>query len=385
MKLIPLSENRFAPASEWQHLPLDGVVTSRTGHIWPVEAITTDDARYVLQQGNNMGNGLLVKYDKAGNFLQTFTMPVQSDAMSVAWFGNALLVADAEQMKIWRYTTDGQLQGEFVSYELEAWLQELAAKKQHSQKVEKQWWLLFKLLLVAGFFAAFIGEKVVGKRNREEAIAQAEMALANLEQQGESEKPSVDDPAIHWIAFNERRLRFARMARMGVVLLIGLNTLLLFASEYAMDDHAMQSEVLRRFLLMQGGVLLVILLASWLTERFIRRMGIGVLREWVILRDMTGKVATGRGGDILLFSGSIAIDRIVVKIGRRKPAALPKQSIFDVNELQQWLAPVLMQAQEQKGLDLLRWYFRNKPLQMLFTLLLVFFVVALRVWLIAHR
>lgn len=382
---IPLLENKFAALAEWQHFPLDGIVASRSGHIWPVEVVTTADARYVLQQGNNMGNGLLVKYDKSGNFVMPFTMPALSDAMSVAWFDNTLLVADAEQMKVWRYTVDGQLHGELASYELSAWLQELSGKKQHSQKVEKQWWLLFKLLLVAGFIAAVIGEKMAGKRNQEEALAQAHVALAAIEQQGESEMPSVDDPAIHWIAFNERRLRMMRMVRLAVVLLIAVNTLFLVSSQYSMDDHAIQDEFLRQYLLTQGGFLLVILLVSWLSERIIRRMGIGVLREWVILRDVAGKSAVGRGEDIQLFGSSIAIGNVAVKIGYRKPAELPKRSGFDTKEMQQWLAPVLMQAQEKSGLDMLRWFFTNKPLQMLLTILLIAFVVGLRFWLITHR
>lgn len=375
---IPLRDNRFAPAAEWQHMKVDATVPAQSGHIWPVEAVTVGDDHYVLQMGHGMANGMIVRYDRAGEYMARFTMPEGSDVVAMVWFGNTLLAADPAQMKVWRYERDGSFAGQLDSAELEAYLQVLAGKKAHYQRVEKYWWWAFSGLLAVGFVVAIIGEQAARKRQQRAAVAEAHATLDLIAQQGESEMPAADDPAIHWLARDERRLRIARMAVLGGVLVMAIGNVLVVANSYAADDTVLGQGLHTRLLLTQGSMMLAMLGFVWFFERLVRRMGIGVLREWVILRNAAGKTAIGRHADISLFPNGIAIGKVVVSIGRRSAGELPKQSLFDPMALQQWLAPRLLQAQEVTGLGALAWYCRHQPVQSALLVLALVAVVAFR-------
>ncbi len=360
---IPLRDGRFAPPDQWQHLPVDGDVASSSGHVWPVEMVTVGEERFVLQMGSGMKNGIVFRYGIDGAYRGRFTMPADSDALGLVFFRGALLVADPGSMAVWRYAPDGNMSGRFTAPALASYLQHLTQQRDHYRALERRWWWSFGLLLAAGFGLAVVGEQRAQRKRREEAVAGAHATLVTMAQQGESMQPAADDPAIHWLAHDERRLRSIRLVGIAGMLLLLLVPLLEFSTRYAGNSEVTSREVLLPVGLMS--VLMVLLLAAavWLIQRALRNTRIGVLREWVILRNAQGRTAVGRGADIALLPNAIAIGKVVVSIGPRTPGELPARSLFDVLALQQWLAPRLLQAQEINGLALLGWYFRLQPLQ----------------------
>lgn len=360
---IPLLDGRFAPASEWQHLPLDGDVASSTGHIWPVEMATVGAERFVLQMGNGMKHGVVFRYGNDGGYRSRFTMPDGSDALGLAYFRDALLVADPGSMAVWRYASDGSFAGRFTAPALASYLQLLTQQRDHYRALERRWWWAFGMLLAAGFVLAIIGEQRAQRQRRELAVAEAHATLATMAQQGESPQPAADDPAIHWLAHDERRLRSIRLAGAAGVVLMLLVPLLEFSTRYAGNSDVANERIVLPMVLLTLVMVLLLVLAIWLIERALRNARIGVLREWVILRNAQGRTAVGRGPDIVLLPNAIAIGKVVVSIGLRTPAELPRRSPFELHALQQWLAPRLLQAREISGVAVLGWYCRQQPLQ----------------------
>lgn len=384
LTLIPLLDKKFAAPDQWQHQKVDGAVPSASRHIWPLDTVRVGDQRFVLQEGEGMAHGLVVKYNLAGEYLSRFTMPVDSDAIASAWFDNSLLIADFAQLKIWRYDVDGNMNGQFISPEIEVYLQSLATQKLHFQIMENQLWLVFKLLLAIGFVVAIAGEMIVKSRGQRHAVAYAEATVEVLVQQGESEQPASDDPAIHWIEKDGRRTRTLWLLIGFFSLLFVVLNVLVIAGHYAGAASALPQGATLKLMLLQFGMLAVFLLFFWWIWRVSQKVGIGVLREWIILRDAAGRAAVGRNADVLLFPSAIVIGRVMVSIGRRKPAELPKKSLFDLVALQKYLAPRLLKAQEHTGLDVLRWYCCNRPVQSALLLIAVLLVVAFRVWRLSH-
>jgi hypothetical protein len=378
LTVIPLQENKFSAASEWQHHKVDGAVAASTHHIWPLESVLIGDDRYVLQQDDNMGHGVVMKYSRDGKFLTPFTMPADSDVMAMARFNGEVLVGDVAHLKIWRYGTDGKLKGDFTSPEMDSYVQKLAAKKQHFQTREKQAWWVFSILLAIGFVVAIVSEQRAKKIGQQQAVADAKTALVFIVRQGESNQPSPDDPHIHWIAKNGRRMRMMRMIFGSIILLLMIGDVLLVAERYAADDAVIQHTFTMKLFFFQLGKLIFFVGFAWFIERMLEKMSVGILREWIILRDASGKAAVGRNADVLLFPNAIAIGGVMVSIGPRKHGELPERSIFDRLELQQWLAPRLINAREQTGLDTLVWDCRHKPLQTAFLVVLIILVVGFR-------
>lgn len=378
LTIIPLQEGKFSPATEWQHLKVDSAVAASTYHIWPVESVLLGDNRYVLQQDGNMGHGVVMQYSRAGEYLKQFTMPVDSDVMAMAGFNGEVLVGDVVHLKIWRYDTDGNLKGDFSSPEIDSYVQKLAAEKQHFQTQEKQAWWVFAILLAIGFVLAIIGEQRAKKSGQQQAVADAKASLDFIAQQGESSQPAADDPNIHWIAKNGRRVRMMRMIFGLIILLLIIGDVLLVAGRYAVDDTVIQHESTIKLLVLQVGTLLFFVGFAWFMERMLKQMSVGVLREWIILRDASGKAAVGRNADVLLYPASMAIGGVMVNIGPRKPGELPEKSIFDGLELQQWLAPRLVNATEQTWMEGLVWQCRHKPVQTALLVVLIILIIGRR-------
>lgn len=375
---IPLVDGHFAPQDQWHHLPVNGDVASRTGHVWPVEMVTVDDERFVMQMDTNMAQGVVFRYDTDGLYQGRFTMPEGSDALSLVYFRDQLLVADPRNLCVWRYDTAGNADGQYASVELETFLQSLAQQRAHYQQVEKRWWWAFGGLLVAGFVLAIIGEQRAKRLQTEQAVEAAHATLAVIAQQGDSPQPAADDPDIHWLARNDRRVRMIRLVVWLCAGLLLLMMVLTVARLYSADDTAFQDGKLSQFMTMQGVLVAALVFVCWSVEMLIKRVRIGVLREWVILRNLSGKTAVGRGADIQLFPNAIAIERVMVNIGRRTAGELPTHSLFDLIEMQQWLAPRLLQGQELTGMAVLGWYCRQQPVQTVLTVLAVVGLVVLR-------
>lgn len=378
LTIIPLQEKSFAPRDQWRELKVDGTVAASTQRIWPLESVLAGNSRYVLQQDGNMGHGVVMQYSREGEYITQFTMPADSDVMSMAVFNGDILVGDVENLKIWRYDQQGKLRGDFTSPDMEDYIRELAAKKQFFQAREKLAWQVFSGLLAIGFVVAIIGEQVAKKQRQEQAVADGRNTLVFIQQQGESEQPSADDPYIHWLAKDARRIRIMRMVFGGVILLLVAGNVLQVAGRYAADDAVLQDTAIHGSMMMQAAVLFFLIGLMWFMDRMFRKISVGVLREWIVLRDARGKTAVGRHGDVLLFPNAMAIGNVIVNIGLRQPGELPEKSILDRHEMQQWLAPRLVKAREQSGLDGILWHCRKKPLQTVLLVLLVILILGLQ-------
>lgn len=381
LTVIPLTENGFAEKGMWKHITVDLEIVRfagpRTGHVWPLEVVITEDHYYALQQSDGMAKGAVVRYTRDGEYAPPrFVMPEDSDAMSLVRFRDEFLVADTGPMRILRYNADGTLQGEFGTAPMTRELDRMAVEKEFYRALEKQLWVAFVVLLVLGLVGAWLLEQRHKDKKDEQAFGESLATTGTLkQQQKQSPKPSVDDPGIHWIARNKDMVRmYALFAGVSVVMLL-LFCITSVSSHFAGPEAELFGEdFFRGPLRVTSFTLLIFMLMLW-GYRSMRNIRIGVLREWVILCDRSGKVMIGSGADLEMTSNNIRIGEVEVQTGPAANGEFSSQSLFDKHELQQWLWPRIREAKVVGDMAEFHREFKKHPYRT--TALILLFVVVL--------
>jgi uncharacterized membrane protein YsdA (DUF1294 family) len=367
LTVIPLTENGFAEKGVWKHITVDLEIVRfagpRTGHVWPLEVVVTEDHYYALQQSDGMAKGAVVRYTRDGKYAPPrFVMPEDSDAMSLVAFDNGFLVADSGPMRILRYNADGTLQGEFGTAPMTRELDRMAVEKEFYRALEKQLWVAFAVLLVLGLVGAWLLEQRHKDKKDEQAFGESLATTGTLkQQQNPSPKPSVDDPGIHWIARNEDMLRKQKLLMWILFPILLLMDLMVVGSEFAKPESRLFSVEMIFGSIGITVILLLFFLGFFLMISRFQKMQIGVLREWVILRGLTGMVAIGSGAEIEALSNGLRIGEVAVPTGPIAGGEFTDKSLFDQHELQQWLWPRICHAKKSGGLAEIRREFQKHP------------------------
>ena len=383
LTVIPLTENGFAEKGVWKHITVDLEIVRfagpRTGHVWPLEVVVTEDHYYALQQSDGMAKGAVVRYTRDGKYAPPrFVMPEDSDAMSLVAFDNGFLVADSGPMRILRYNADGTLQGEFGTAPMTRELDRMAVEKEFYRALEKQLWVAFAVLLVLGLVGAWLLEQRHKDKKDEQAFGESLATTGTLkQQQNPSLKPSVDDPGIHWIARNEDMLRKQKLFLVIFLFFVLITDAINVGVRFAKPDSELFGPHVIFWPFVPTLISLLLFPAYSLYSHVMNKNRIGVLREWVILHDHFGKEEIGCGADIEVLQKAIRIGDVMIETGASAHGEFTPRSLFDQNELQQWLWPRICDAKRSGGLAEIRREFQKHPYRSTIVILIIVLILLL--------
>jgi hypothetical protein len=344
LTFIPLTRTGFQLESKWQHLNVNTPAPRKTGEIWPMDLLKVGDEWLVLSQGSDMAFGDVFRIAEDGSYRTQFNLPVAVDPLAIARLGTDVIVADYAGLRLLRYGDQGQARGELVVPQIASYAAEVRTARDRFALYQLVLWVLFVVALPGGFAVAIAGE--LKHRRERQSIETQSREQARSRPLQETPRPSADDPDIYWIGAAgsvQRRLLF-------VCLLIGAGGPL----AYMAVMHLLFGEARGGLSFIVYAPVFILVIASTLAFAIGRKMlgnlRIGALREWLLVRNWRKRIAIGRGDEIVLAPGAIAIEDVAVPLGRGK-----NMFMFDPDEWNQWIEPRLSVARKLTGIEILKW------------------------------
>lgn len=370
LTFIPLEGGAFAPEAEWSHLKVNVPEAKHTGEIWPMDLLRAGADWLALSQGPNMMFGDVFRFSEDGRYQARFGFRKEVDPVALAMLGSDVVVADYAGLRLLRFSERGEPRGELIVPEIASYADEVRAARARHARYQTILWALFAAALAAGFAVAIAGE-VRRRRDRPPAeAAKGSQTTGRLPQH--SERPAPADADIHWIGLGKSFQKQIKLL-IALTLVVGLAVLSIIASRF--DEVTAGLEAGFALLVLFASLLTLLLLPIGMLlmfRKFVRNLPVGVVREWVVLHDLSKKVAIGHGSDVGVAPNAIVIDDVSVPTGGRK---LP---MFDREEWARWVEPRLAHARRLNGLDMLLWSWRyQRTLTLLAIAALVLSLVAL--------
>ena len=347
LTFVPMKSRRFVPMQEWSHLKVDVPEAKQTGEVWPMDLIKVGSEWWVLSQRHNMMNGDVFRFSEDGGYQGQLHLPDEVDPLGLAMLGEEVVVTDYAGLRLLRFSEQGEARRELIVPEIANYANSVRAARAHYARLQILLWAVFAGALVFGFAVAINGEL---KRQRESSTAQSAARLQG-ESFSESERPAPDDPDIHWVPLSKAFLRQLKLLYL-VMTVIPLGGLLLFIPFLDKLTENPGSGLLIAGLcaiLIAFTVVLVLVL-----RKTMRNIGVGVVREWVLLRSPSNKIAVGRGAEIGITANAIIIGAVSVPSGGRK------MSTFDPEEWTEWVEPRLTHARKFTAFDMIRWSWKHQ-------------------------
>ena len=370
LTFIPLTDTGFQSESSWQHLKVNTPEAKLTRETWPMDLLKVGDEWLVLSQGGNMAFGDVFRFAEDGSYRTRFNLPAEVDPLAIARLGNDVIVADYAGMRLLRFGDQGEPRGELIVPKIARYAAEVRAARDRFVLYQTLLWILFVVVLAAGFAIAIAGE--LRRQRDRKAMEAADHAQARSRPAQETPRPAADDPGIHWITTAETIERRLLM----VCLLIGASGLLMVIALMGVTSGEARDG--SSLILMSPGLILPIaaVISFVIGRKMLDTMRIGVLREWVVLCNWREKIAIGRGDEIVLSPNAIAIEGVALPLGRVKHWML-----FDQEEWRQWVEPRLSDARTLTGVEILKWNWKYQRVQILAALAAILVMLA---WAVAH-
>ena len=336
---IEITESGFGRKE--QDIPVDPAPARTAGQTWPMSMLLHDGLWWVINGDNSLARGGLYLIDDDGAFVRRLELPLDADPMEIVALKEQVLVADFSYDRIYRFDAAGEPLPDFDLPLLTQRLGQLAERRIHYRRLDSVFsWLLIAALGV-GFAAAFLQKGSTG--------------AAHSKPTAEARSVNPRNPAIQWIEPDPKLLRQFRVFGWIAVLILSLAVSVLTGTD-AWGPEAVA--------LMAALALMVALFYG--LYRWLGGMRVGVLGDFLILRDWRGRHAVGKGEHIGYSDQHLLIGDLIL------PLALQNQSIFPKEELVQQVYPVMRQghfiSRGQVQLQLMK----NSPWM---TIPLVFFIL----------
>jgi hypothetical protein len=319
----------------------------------------------VLSQGRDMAFGDVFRFAEDGSYRTRFNLPAEVDPLAIARLGTDVIVADYAGLRLLRYGDQGQARGELAVPEISRYAVEVRAARDRFALYQSALWILFVVALAAGFAIAIAGE-LKHRRDQKSAELQARSQV-RLRPVKDTPRPSANDPDIHWIGAAEsmqRRLLF-------VCLLIGAGGPL----AYMAVMHLIFGDARGGLSFIVFAPVFILVIASTLAfaigRKMLANLRIGALHEWLLVRNWRNRIAIGRGDEIVLAPGAIAIEGVAVPLGRGK-----NMMMFDPEEWNQWIEPRLSVARKLTGIEILQWNWKYQRIHIVTGLAAVLILLA---------
>ncbi|MCH9696470.1 MAG: hypothetical protein K0U68_00025 [Gammaproteobacteria bacterium] len=268
----------------------------KLGDVWPSAFLLIGDQRWVLNQKQDMSLGGLYVFDSDGAYIKTVTLPEAADPFALLRVNDQVLISDFRQDRIYRYSPDGQLLGDFNSPVIRKLRENLTEQRRFYQNLDTGLTILFAASLVGGLALAFY---LQSRKENEHGIEQDHG-------QPIDQHTIANDLVEHWITPS---LRF-KLIGSGAFLLIAGLLLLAFALEW------MRGSDLETFIDQFKPLLLLCALSLIVFLCQLRRR-IGISEHRLFIRPALGTQKICPKNNILFHDMSIVIG----------------QSLFNVNQL----------------------------------------------------
>jgi hypothetical protein len=346
--LVPLVEGDFSQEADWRHIALDSASNQSRHETRPIDFLQVADSWFVLAKREDMRSGAIYHFDSEGAYVAHFTLPENTDPFALAYQGGSLFIADYAGLEVYRYSVEGQLQGNLDSPAQAEYIDQLRQRQDLFFMLEYASWGLFGLALVIGFALAIKSEISRVRHKKEEAAEQT----TNEGRAKLTARPHPLDTRIHWILPRERLLwigLFAVALALLIPVVIGLG-------DFSEGEHASGCSKFTLGMMTWGtvGIMLLVLVPLLLKLRSIAFTRIGVCDEWVLVDYGNGVVRMARDEDLLRVPNGFIIEQVTVPTGNHQ------QSLYDKKELEQWLQPRLKRGGELGPIKQLAWQWQNK-------------------------
>jgi len=307
-------------------------ITPDSLHIWPSAFVQVDRDWWVLAMGDNMSYGRVVRYTDTGVELDQLDMPSGADPLSLALWGDNILVADYGRLAFYRYDRRGVRQVDFSTPSLAALINEKRAEIERWRYAGYSCWVIFALGLLVGF--------VVAIRQQRQATAAQEIKDATSDQRFEA----LPAEGV-WIEARRIVRWLPYLFMMLLVLPMALFIPLFFAGKPFPLELLVIAAVMTFSLLLMAKPLLKL-----------SRVRFKVFESHIELIDHEGQRCRSRFEDIMWYTqGSFVLGKQVIPVGKQS-----QQGIFPKKEIDRWVAPRLL-PENKVGAWTMMEYFWNSP------------------------
>lgn len=338
---IDTSDAHYGRVEEALNMNLDGV------NRWPHQIAKSPTGWWVNVADNRMANGRVVHLGANGQVDRELSLSASDEPMAIAYWHDALWIADFTQPKLTRYDSDGTPLAGVDSPTLEVLTTQSIAAYQHYQRLGLLGVVGFVSLLMAGFAAAWTLE-------RQQTIKQLRSWTASDINDAimRPAKP-VSDGEIYWLSneLHRKKPRIVALASMSIALLIiGAASVAHSARDLTFEANA--------FLF--SAVFLMAILTLAFTNALLRisQLKLGVTGEALVL-ERAGKRVIAQGSEILYTTTTLATKDITIALGG------PQQRFFDKQELHDYVFPRLKDAQELSRWAMLERLWRQRDPQLM--------------------
>lgn len=301
-------------------------------HVWPSAFERIGRDWWVLAMGNNMSYGRVVRYTDTGVELDQLDMPPGADPLSLALWGDEILVTDYGRLAFYRYDRSGVRQVDFSTPSLARLITEKRAEIQRWRYAGYACWVVFALALLVGFFVAI-------RQQRQSATAQ-EILDASSGRTFES----VPAAGV-WIEAR-RVVRWLPYVFVVLLILPAVLFIPLFVEEkpFPLELLVTVSAMLLPLLLMARPLLKL------------SKVRFRVFDTHIELIDHEEQRYRSRFEDIFWYSqGSFVLGKQVIPVGKQS-----QQGIFPKKDIDRWVAPRLL-PENKVGVWAMMKYFWNSP------------------------
>ena len=308
---IEIKESGFGRKE--QDIPVNPAPARTAGQTWPVSMLFHNELWWVINGDNNLARGGLYLFDTDGTFVRRLELPPDTDPMEIVGLEEQVLVADYSYDRIYRFDAEGAPLPDFETPLLTQRLGQLAERRTHFRRLDSIFsWLLIASLGV-GFAVAFLQKGSSG--------------AAQPKPTAEERSVNPRNPAIQWIEPDPKLLRQFRILFWIAALMLPVSVLIITGTDaWVPEATALMAALALMVALFYG-------LYRWLAG-----MRIGVLGDFLILRDWRGRHAVGKGERIGYSDQHLVISGLIL------PLALQNQSLFPKEELVQRVYPIMRQG-----------------------------------------
>jgi hypothetical protein len=338
--VIPLEGRGFSAEAEWRRISTRPPRNDSWKVSQPVDFTGTDTGWAVLVKNADMSRSSVRHYSEAGDFEMEFKLQRNGYIIALESLGDELVATDYRNWQVLRFDQSGSDLGQLSSPQQERYIEELRAEIRQHEIMSLAAWMVFGILVVAGFVIAIRAELRKASQNKTSASASAARRAAG------TPKPSHRDPNIKWLG----RPRFDIASILMLLIALISVSLLVLPSILPTLDKATNSPTVLGLVALAFFVSLVPL--NILRKR-IKNTHIGVRDEWVIVCFHDGTKETSRDEDLLVFGNGFIIGKRKVSIGNEK------NYLYSKSDIQSLLEPLLANGKKLSIGEAAAWEWQN--------------------------
>ncbi len=155
----------FDPSSQEQLTSYQEVVPEQTPNKkWTVDAIFFSNHWWVINADFRMQDAILIRLDSEFNYVDTISLPKNTEPLDLIVINNELLVSDTKQAKILRLSPLGEIVGDIQPEALKQYSQHLNSKREYYSYLRWAIDIIILIAALAGLTATYLTAK---KHNQE--------------------------------------------------------------------------------------------------------------------------------------------------------------------------------------------------------------------------